>query len=104
LPTRRFGGSWRVDCNRDPSLDVGYPARWPAAAEIILRDGRRVATRIEHATGEPENPVTREALVDKFVSLAVNLLAPGEARSIAERVLHLEDETSLRDVARELAG
>jgi 2-methylcitrate dehydratase PrpD len=60
----------RTDCVRDPSLDAEYPRRWPACAELALRDGRVLATRIEFASGEPENPVSRDALVAKFASLA----------------------------------
>ncbi|HEY3107621.1 MAG TPA: MmgE/PrpD family protein, partial [Chloroflexota bacterium] len=55
----------RTDCRRDPDLDALYPRQWPAAAEIELRDGRRLRARIDHATGEPENPVPRAGLVEK---------------------------------------
>src|SRR5262249_37462782 len=30
----------RTDCYRDADLDAQYPRRWPAAAEVHLRDGR----------------------------------------------------------------
>src|SRR6185437_5862848 len=65
----------RTTCYTDPRLDAAYPRQWPAAAEISLRDGRRLSTTIEFATGEPENPVSREALIDKFVSLAAESVA-----------------------------
>lgn len=94
----------RTDCYRDPSLDAVYPERWPAAAEIVLKDGRVVSTRIEHATGEPENPVSREDLIAKFVSLSANLLGPAEAAALAQRVLALDDEGGLDRVMNELAG
>jgi 2-methylcitrate dehydratase PrpD len=80
----------RTDCYQDPALDAVYPRQWPAAVEIELRDGRRLATRVPYATGEPENPVPRAALVDKFVSLATGSLA--EPRAVAEMILHLEQE------------
>jgi 2-methylcitrate dehydratase PrpD len=81
----------RTDCFRDPSLDADYPRRWPAAAEIQLRDGRTVATRVEFATGEPENPVPLEALVGKFVSLA----GRPDANDLAQRLLRLDQATDL---------
>jgi 2-methylcitrate dehydratase PrpD len=83
----------RTDCYRDPSLDAPYPRQWPAAAEIHLRDGRVLATRIEFALGEPENPVPRQALVDKFVSLAEPSVA--NARPLAERILGIDGEPNL---------
>jgi 2-methylcitrate dehydratase PrpD len=84
----------RTDCYRDPSLDRDYPRRWPAAAEIRLRDGRVLATRVEFASGEPENPVPRSALVDKFVSLASDSVVA--APELAQRILTIDDEPDLR--------
>ncbi|HYY88303.1 MAG TPA: MmgE/PrpD family protein [Chloroflexota bacterium] len=92
----------RTDCYRDSSLDAEYPLRWPAAAEIELRDGRRVSTRIEFATGEPENPVPRAGLVDKFVSLATPSVP--DARGLAQRILAIDGEPDLRTIGSALRG
>jgi 2-methylcitrate dehydratase PrpD len=81
----------RTSCYRDDTLDAEYPIRWPAAVEVHLRDGRVLTRRIEFATGEPENPVSREALVAKFVGLA----EVDRADELAERILHLDAEPDL---------
>lgn len=81
----------RIECVRDASLDREYPRRWPAAVEIALSDGRRVRQRVEHALGEPENPVPREALVERFVELS----GRGDARGLAQRILALADAPDL---------
>lgn len=94
----------RVDCYRDPALDADYPRRWPAAAEILLKDGRSFSTRIDYASGEPENPVPRDKLIAKFVSLSGNVLDPAAAEELASRVLTLENEASVREVMAKLAG
>jgi 2-methylcitrate dehydratase PrpD len=94
----------RTDCYRDPALDAPYPYQWPAAAEIILKDGRRFATRIEYATGEPENPVPREGLVAKFVSLVDHLLPEEPARQLAERILQLDEEPNVSSVIQSVAS
>jgi len=90
----------RTDCFRDSSLDADYPRRWPAAAEISLRDGRVLSARIEFATGEPENPVPRAALVGKFVSLASETM--GDAHGLAERILAIDGEPDVRGLGRAL--
>ncbi len=92
----------RTACYRDPSLDAVYPKQWPAAASITLKNGRTVEARIEHATGEPENPVPRAALIDKFVSLSENRLPADKAQRLAERILSIEEEANLRDVVAAL--
>ena len=86
----------RVDCERDPSLDAAYPARWPSTVEIELHDGRLLRTRIEDATGEPANPVSRDALIGKFRSLAAPLLAGSD--ELVERILALDHEPDLRRI------
>jgi 2-methylcitrate dehydratase PrpD len=83
----------RTDCYHDPSLEADYPRKWPAAAEIHLRDGRTLATRVEFATGEPENPVPRDALIAKFLGLAEGCVA--DPRGLAEQLLALDSAPDL---------
>ena len=81
----------KTDCYGDPSLDAEYPKRWPAAAEIHLRSGEVLETRVEFATGEPENPVSREGLIAKFVSLVDR----PDAAELAHRLLTLDGAPDL---------
>jgi 2-methylcitrate dehydratase PrpD len=86
----------RTDCYRSESLDAVYPRQWPAAATLVLRDGRELSTRVEFATGEPENPVSLDTLRDKFVSLAQR----EDADAVADQLLaldHAEDLSALSD-------
>jgi 2-methylcitrate dehydratase PrpD len=91
-----------TDCYSDATLDAAYPRRWPAAAEIHLRDGRTLSTRVEYATGEPENPVPRDALIDKFVSLASPSVS--NPRRLAEDILSLDDGSTLERLGAALRG
>jgi 2-methylcitrate dehydratase PrpD len=90
----------RTDCYHDASLDAEYPKRWPAETQIILRDGRTLRHREEYATGEPENPVSREALVAKFTSLAADSVA--DAPALAQAILTLDSATSLAPLIAQL--
>jgi 2-methylcitrate dehydratase PrpD len=92
----------RTVCFSDPSLDDVYPRQWPAAVSIDLKDGRTVSTRVEFATGEPENPVPRQALVAKFVSLAQECVA--DAPRLAERILAIDSEPDVRGIGAALRG
>ncbi len=94
----------RTECYRDAALDARYPDVWPATAEIHLRDGRTLATRAEHATGEPENPVSRAGLVEKFGSLAGDLLGSPCVSALAQRLFRLEAEPDLREIGATLRG
>jgi 2-methylcitrate dehydratase PrpD len=60
----------RVECVRDPSLEVDFPDKWPASVAIRLNDGRSLTTRVDYPKGDPENPFTTEELVAKLHDLA----------------------------------
>ncbi len=59
----------RSVCYTDPALDAVYPEEWPAAASIRLRSGELLEARQPFPLGEPQNPVSREALAVKFREL-----------------------------------
>jgi 2-methylcitrate dehydratase PrpD len=59
-----------VECYRDPELDALYPERWPAVAQIRLRDGRELEARVDYPKGDPENPFSDAELLDKLRALA----------------------------------
>lgn len=90
----------RIDCIRDPELDAQYPKIWPAAVTARLRDGRTVEARITHALGEPENPVPRDALIDRFVELTSHALDEPAARARAASLLSLDDAQDLTSALR----
>jgi len=92
----------RTDCYRDPELDAVYPRQWPSSAEIHLTDGQVLATRVNFATGEPENPVARDALLEKFVSLAGDSVA--NPSSLAAMILALDDAPDLAALSDALRG
>ena len=90
----------RTECYRTPWLDANYPRQWPAAAEIHLRDGRVLGTRVDYATGEPENPVARSALLSKFVSLARDSVSDAEA--LAQHILAIDAGADVRELTAAL--
>jgi 2-methylcitrate dehydratase PrpD len=85
----------RIDCASDAALETEYPEVWPAAVTVRLRDGRTLEARIRHALGEPENPVPRPALVERFVELASAAMAEPAARELARTLLALDTQPDL---------
>jgi 2-methylcitrate dehydratase PrpD len=92
----------RTDCYRDATLDARYPRQWPASAEIHLRDGRVLSTRVDFATGEPENPVPRDGLIDKFVSLTADCL--DDPAGAAEYILRVDSQPDVHGLGAILRG
>ena len=90
----------RIDCVCAPELDALYPQIWPATVTVRLRDGRTLEARITHALGEPENPLPRPALIERFVELTSNALDEPAARTRAASLLSLDDAPDLGSAFR----
>jgi 2-methylcitrate dehydratase PrpD len=92
----------RVECVRDPSLEVDFPQKWPASVEIRLNDGRSVSARVDYPKGDPENPFTTDELAAKLHDLA--RAVPEAARTaVIAAVGKLSPGTSLRGLGDALA-
>ena len=90
----------RVRCVEDPELETVFPRQWPASVEITAQDGRNFSTRVDYPKGDPENPLTREELLDKFQDLT-SAVYPEERRgNIVAWVLALEEEKSLKQFSQ----
>jgi 2-methylcitrate dehydratase PrpD len=89
----------RVTFEADPTADEGGYREMTSLIEIELHDGRILRTRAEFAKGSPANPMKDGELVDKFMGCLDWAGIPEAAgRDVAERVLSLETQPSLREV------
>ena len=64
-------------------LTAKYPAAWPARLTITLRDGTRLCDASDYPRGNPENPIDRRELEEKFLALAAPRLGGDEAAAVA---------------------
>jgi len=82
----------RVSCVEDPELDAAFPRQWPASVKLTTEDGRRFSVRIEYPRGDPENPLTREELLNKFGELTSPIYPAERQSNIVTRVQALEEQ------------
>lgn len=80
-------------CLDDPQSD--YPAHFPGEVIVHLKDGRRFGCRKPTSLGTPETPLSREAILAKFMQNAMRAIPASAAEGLARRVLALEGEASL---------
>jgi 2-methylcitrate dehydratase PrpD len=67
--------------------------------QITLNDGRTVESRIEHATGSAEAPLSDGALEAKFLGLAEGILTRQQARHLLDACWNIEKLPSAAAVA-----
>ncbi|MFK7751838.1 MAG: MmgE/PrpD family protein [Sedimentitalea sp.] len=74
----------KIDVLEDPALTAAFPNHMGAGLDITLHDGPVMAHTAAHAPGDPDMPVTREALHAKF---RTNLRAAGADPDHADRII-----------------
>ena len=73
----------RVRATVRDDLTAAYPARWPTNVVVTLRDGSVERGMNDFPRGNPEYPVSTDALEEKFV----RLVAPRYDKAFARRAL-----------------
>lgn len=77
----------RIAVSTDTALDAHYPDQRGATARIRMAGGGCLEGRITNARGEPEVPVTAQAVADKFRRLATPVLGEPAVRQLEALIL-----------------
>lgn len=78
----------RIEVRADPALDQGYPDRRGAIVRVRTVAGAQLEHALDHARGEPENPMTQADIERKF-DLSAGPLYSAAAPRIRDLVLAL---------------
>jgi 2-methylcitrate dehydratase PrpD len=81
-----------------PWPDAEAPSPFAGAAELVLRDGTRLAATVEHPRGSRANPMTPAEVREKFTANAGLALPAGEAEALAARLLALDGAPDVRSL------
>ncbi|MBH1964566.1 MAG: MmgE/PrpD family protein [Comamonadaceae bacterium] len=84
-----------VQCNAE------YPVHGPARVRVSMADARVFEQYINDPLGAPEQPISDEALLDKFVMALASVLPAESARSLMKS-LYADGNQSIRSVMDEL--
>lgn len=79
----------------DDDLDRFYPERYTTELEVVTDDGARHSRRVEWPRGSPQNPMTGEEIVAKFLDLTEARLGRRTAEEVTEVALGLDEEGAL---------
>jgi 2-methylcitrate dehydratase PrpD len=83
----------------DPELDGGWPEVYASIVEVATSDGRRISTRVDHARGTMENPLTSEEIHRKYLTLATTVTTSAHAERIAEAVRQIDRSSGVARLA-----
>lgn len=69
-----------------------------ARVAIYLKNGKKFEAHIPHAGGTPQNPVTDEQLLDKFMSMAPKVIGKENAGRLADKIWRLEEADGFQKI------
>lgn len=88
-----YSTSKKVKVLEDEELTKLVPDKRAAIVEIITNNGQRYEERVNYPKGEPENPMTKSDVEEKFISLAMyGGKTEEEAKTIIQKVWNIENK------------
>ena len=77
-------------------IDEGMRDEDEPVITIVSRDGRRCSTTVPFPLGSPQNPLSDEQVIDKFVELSRTRMPASQSRQIIDAILNLEKAADVR--------
>lgn len=84
----------KVDYTVDDELNA-LDQLYPGGLRLRLRDGSEFTTIVPEPPGTPANPLSDDALLEKFRSCAGYGLAASDVDELADAIMHVEDAGSI---------
>ncbi len=88
----------------DDEVNALYPRKLGAKVRVRMKNGDVHEELVEVAKGNPENPLNKDELIDKFVQLASMKLSSDKCRELVEAVMKLEKLGNVRELLEIMAS
>lgn len=89
----------KVRWELEPEFEKLYPKVYPAQVTLTTKDGSKYVTRVDHPKGDPENPVSYNELIDKFMLLASATFSKEKLEKIIDTTMKLDKLTDISQLA-----
>ncbi len=93
----------KIEVRENPEFTRAYPEANCFRIELITRSGQRHVREIRYAKGHPKDPLSDAEIAAKFRRLAAPVMAQVQIDSVLERLWHLEEAGSVRELMDALA-
>lgn len=94
----------KVEIVVDSDFDQAYPNNWGCELEIQLNNGKLLVEKVVNAKGDPENPLTKEEMHEKFIYLSKGLIGETKCKEIISMVDNLEKYEQASELLGNILG
>lgn len=95
--------SQRVEIEIDPEIDRAYPEIYGGKVTLVTKQGNVLTRKVDYSRGMPENPMSRDEIDSKFMSLATAAIGSESAASVLQAVRAVFNADSVKPLADLLA-
>ncbi|MCS7139816.1 MAG: MmgE/PrpD family protein [Candidatus Nezhaarchaeota archaeon] len=88
----------------DKDVNALYPRKLGARVRVKTANGDVYEELVEVAKGNPENPLTRDELIDKFIQLASMKLSHDKCTELIRAILRVEKLSDVRELIEIMAS
>ncbi len=92
----------KVECYADEALEKEFPQKWPCQVELHTVEGKVYRCKIDYPKGDPQNPLSREELLQKF-ELLTEKMEKARRKEFLRQAFSLEKCTNIKSLAELLA-
>jgi len=92
----------KITIEIDPEIQKLYPNPRSMIVQIKDKKGNIYSSRVDYPKGDPENPMTDDELIDKFIDVTEGVISKGRQAEIIENTLHVLPDTSVRNFTKHL--
>lgn len=92
----------RVRVEIDPEMEAVYPRLYAGKVTVVTKGGKRITKRVDYSKGTPENPLNKEDIERKFLSLAGAAIGREQAESLLIDVNRTLDAETIAPLAGRL--
>ncbi len=85
----------KIQCVSDPDLETEFPKKWKAS--VTIEAGQTITQNIVYPKGDPENPLTKIELDEKFQTMIKDIYNNNKSDTIVNDIKILDQYEDLKD-------
>ena len=93
----------KITIEIDPEIQKLYPNPRSMIVQIKDKKGNIYSSRVDYPKGDPENPMTDEELIDKFIDVTEGVISKKRQAEIIENTLHGSPDAPVRSLMKLLS-
>jgi 2-methylcitrate dehydratase PrpD len=90
----------KIEMVHTGEMDQYLPDIFAADVTIVTKDGRELRQLTKFSKGDPENPMTKKEIKEKFMSLSQMTVSANKARKIYDTIMDVDNLATIKDLTK----